>query len=142
MKSKHRLLGIDTLAAPSTPAQMRLGMRDFVLLAIALFLTAAVLIFGDYLKRFDQGVYDKLLQTQTRPARDDILIIAIDDYSLNEIGKWPWNRAIHAQLLERLQPAHPKAIGFDIVFTEAQSNSDSLSSDPAQGDSAFAEALK
>ncbi len=147
MKNKHRLLGADTLAAPSIPTQMRLGMRDCVVLAIVLFVTTALLIFGEHLKRFDQGLYDKLLQTQTRAARDDIVIIAIDDYSLKEIGKWPWNRAIHGQLLDRLQAAHPKAVGFDVVFTEAQtaetpSNIVNLHGNAAVGDAAFAEALR
>ncbi|WMW81171.1 CHASE2 domain-containing protein [Undibacterium cyanobacteriorum] len=135
--SKAKAVAHQTTAVP----HLRLGLRDCLMLAIILILINAFLIYSNSLKRFDQSLYDKLLQVQTHRAHDDIVIVAIDDYSLKEIGKWPWNRQIHAQLLERLQAAKPKAIGFDVVFTEAQpGNSNGIIS--SSSDEAFANALK
>lgn len=50
--------------------------------------------------------------------RDDIVIVAIDDASLQSVGRWPWNRAVHAQLIERIAAQHPKALGVDVLFSE------------------------
>lgn len=52
----------------------------------------------------------------------DIVLVDIDDASLSrmqaEAGKWPWPRVVHAQLVEGLQTQKPRAIVFDIVFSE------------------------
>lgn len=113
--------------AKSTFMRRQLALREWLILATGLFVFAAILIFSHGLKRFDQSLYDKLLQTQSKPAREDIVIIAIDDFSIAELGKWPWRRDIHAQLLQKLSQAKPKAIGIDIIFAEAeQSNNTSL----------------
>lgn len=53
---------------------------------------------------------------------DDIIVIAIDDYSLsamrNIAGSWVWPRTVHAQLVEGLTSANAKAVVFDILFAE------------------------
>jgi adenylate cyclase len=52
----------------------------------------------------------------------EIVLVDIDDASLSrmqaEAGKWPWPRVVHAQLVEGLQAQKPRAIVFDIVFSE------------------------
>ncbi|WP_343818373.1 adenylate/guanylate cyclase domain-containing protein [Colwellia asteriadis] len=68
------------------------------------------------------------------PVDNDIVVIAIDDYSLEKIspvaGRWPWPRTIHAQLVEGLiqqqtfdsrsqSEQQPALIAFDILFAEA-----------------------
>ncbi|MFA1604990.1 CHASE2 domain-containing protein [Alcaligenes faecalis] len=49
-------------------------------------------------------------------APPDIVIVAIDDYSIANLGFWPWRRINHAQLLSRLEQA--RAVGIDLVFQE------------------------
>jgi adenylate cyclase len=48
---------------------------------------------------------------------DDIVIVAIDKESAVSIQAWPWPRSFHARMIDRLQQAGAKAIGFDIVFS-------------------------
>lgn len=57
------------------------------------------------------GVYDK-----------SPVLIAIDEASLQTIGRWPWSRNIHAQLLNTLsQPDYsPSVVAMDVVFAEPQ----------------------
>lgn len=55
------------------------------------------------------------LYTREEPL-NNILLVAIDDKSIQEIGRWPWNREVYAPLLVNLYQA--KVIAFDIAFFE------------------------
>ncbi|OBX37637.1 alginate biosynthesis sensor protein KinB [Halomonas elongata] len=66
----------------------------------------------------DAYVYDRLLTTRIQPPNDDILIVAIDERSLNALGQWPWPRDMHAALLDRLAATDISAVLFDVVFIE------------------------
>jgi len=46
----------------------------------------------------------------------NVAIVAIDDKSLQEIGRWPWSRAVWADILEKLSSA--RVIGIDVAFFE------------------------
>ena len=52
----------------------------------------------------------------------DIVIVDIDEVSLVEMqdiaGSWPWPRAVHAELLQGIARQQPRAIVFDILFSE------------------------
>jgi len=50
----------------------------------------------------------------------DILIVEIDDRSLEEFGRWPWTRGYHAALLDIIEDYDPKVVVFDILFSEPQ----------------------
>ncbi len=92
-------------------------------LLVALITLSVTLLFSQFsvLSRFSDGLYDVALgYTNKRPADPDIVIIAIDDKSLSEIGFWPWSRQVHAHLLGKLRQA--RAVGFDIVFADSNPN--------------------
>lgn len=50
----------------------------------------------------------------------DIVILAVDNKSLQKIGRWPWSRKIHAELIEKLKPYQPALVGVDIIFSESE----------------------
>ena len=52
------------------------------------------------------------------PAARPVLIVDIDEASLNELGQWPWPRTIVARLVEKIAQGGAAAIGMDIVFAE------------------------
>lgn len=56
----------------------------------------------------------------------NIIIISIDDESINKIGRWPFDRKIHAQLLDNLLEYKPKVIGLDVSFLETSYDDDKL----------------
>lgn len=68
--------------------------------------------------RLELALMDHLGGIHARPAPDDVVIVAIDDRSLAALGRWPWRRGVHAQLLQRLAEARPRAVGLDILFIE------------------------
>lgn len=87
---------------------------------------------GQWLWRLDQSLYDIALTLWERPAAQDIVIVAIDDASLDTIGRWPWRRAIHATLVERIAADKPRALALDIILSEpdsAERNADGLLAD-------------
>jgi adenylate cyclase len=58
------------------------------------------------------------------PVSDIITIVAVDDASLAEYGRWDnWSRGLHAQLIEQLVAGGAKSIAFDFLF-EAKTEDD------------------
>ncbi|MEI6503194.1 MAG: CHASE2 domain-containing protein, partial [Armatimonadota bacterium] len=53
------------------------------------------------------------------PAKH-VVIVAIDERSLNDsrLGRWPWDRKWHADLIRRLTADNPWSIAFDVIFSE------------------------
>ncbi|GBD26293.1 Adenylate cyclase 2 [bacterium HR30] len=79
----------------------------------------------------------RLLLGRTQgPPDPRLVIVAIDDASLREVGRWPWPRSTMAHLLRRIAEAQPKVVGIDIVQSEP-----SESPAGADEDRALAEAL-
>ncbi len=93
--------------------------RDDMAVALALALLALVLAAGGWLWRADRLIYDAAMALWTRPAPADVVIIAIDDASIDAIGRWPWKRSVHATLLDQLAAARPRALLLDLVLSEA-----------------------
>ena len=65
-------------------------------------------------------VQDFIVSAHERPLNDDIVIVAIDDKSIAALGRWPWRRTLHAELLDRISANRPAAIGLDVIFTEPE----------------------
>ncbi|WP_374385796.1 CHASE2 domain-containing protein [Sandaracinobacter sp.] len=68
--------------------------------------------------RADNLFYDFVLRLNPPPASQRILIVSIDNPSLAEIGHWPWNRDVHARLIDQLTAAGAAAVGFDVLVPE------------------------
>jgi diguanylate cyclase (GGDEF)-like protein len=108
---------------------------------ISQILLTAILVFFSYTlinskasERLDYLFYDYFLNLLDNRVSDDLVIVAIDDSSLHKLGRWPWSRKVHADLLDRLTELNAKAVGFDVLFSEAELI------DP-QADKRFAEAI-
>lgn len=88
--------------------------------AVAILATAglAFAVHADLFRRADNLVYDRLIRLDRQPAREDIIIVAIDDESIGRLGNFPWPRQLHARLLERLHSARPRAILYDVLFVD------------------------
>lgn len=91
---------------------------EHLLLAAILALVSGLFIHNSVLWRWDNLLYDAQLSFWTRTVTDEIVIVAIDDQSLRELGRWPWSRSVHARLIEKLELESPRAIGLDIIFSE------------------------
>ena len=91
---------------------------EWAIVTAAATLIAFVLVAGSWTLKLDQVLYDEGLALQERPARNDVVIVAIDDESLAAKGPWPWRRADVATLVNRISDAKPKALAIDLLFAE------------------------
>ncbi len=110
-----------------------LPLTEKILLGLLLIIIAAVLNYGHFTQRIDNAIYDAHLGIWSRTLSKDIVLVTIDDRSLEQMGRWPWPRRFHAKLLDTLHDS--KAVGLDIIFPEADIH------DP-EGDQAFASAIE
>jgi len=84
---------------------------------------ALVLAFSgssDLVQSLERKAYDLGVRATDRAPSDRIAVIAIDDASIANIGRWPWPRDVHAALTDRLATGKAKAIGSVVFFTEPQ----------------------
>jgi serine/threonine-protein kinase len=86
-----------------------------VVLAVALFNFSSELI-----PSLEFKAYDMAVQMSSRLPSNRIAIIAIDDQSINNLGRWPWPREIHAQMTDKLAAAKAKVITNATFFFEPQ----------------------
>ena len=75
---------------------------------------------GDLLQSLERKAYDLGVKASSKNPNEKIAIIAIDDQSINNIGRWPWSRDIHAQMADLLAGAKAKVIGNTVFFFEPQ----------------------
>ena len=104
-------------ASPRPSVSARL-YAEWLAVALVATLLVTALVLGRLTDRLDHIVYDRALTASERPPPDDIIIIAIDNRSLQAIGRWPWPRRIHAAALHRLAEARPRGVGYDVLFVE------------------------
>lgn len=90
-----------------------------LLLALGSGLFCAVLAWFDMVLPLDRLIYDAANESAALPLADDLLIVAVDERSLLELGRWPWPRERHVELLRRLDQAGAQAIAMDVIFAEA-----------------------
>ncbi len=62
---------------------------------------------------------DFLMRTRgDLPEPDDIVIVAIDEASINRLGRFPWRRTLSARALDKISEGAPKAIALDVLYSE------------------------
>lgn len=98
----------------------KLWRRDwFVGLAVVLFFLLAT--GSHWVGSLDRAAYDLGVQfSSARPANENIVVVAIDDASLRELGPWPWSRSVLASLSRELAADGAVAIGFTFPLDRSQ----------------------
>ncbi len=92
------------------------------LLTVFVLVDASVLHIGENMrdKAFDLMVKNRIIVPKPDP---DIVIVDINEASLSamagEYGRWPWPRQVLGEFLENIEAQQPKAVVFDILFSDA-----------------------
>ncbi len=72
------------------------------------------------MQSLERKAYDLGVQFSSRTPSDKIAVIAIDEQSIANLGRWPWPREIHAKMLDILAAGHAKVVGYTAFFFEPQ----------------------
>ena len=102
---------------------VRIGL-GFVIVLAMLLNAAGVLQLG-FVQRLENYTYDLRLQW-TMPDTVDprIVIVDIDEKSLQQVGHWPWPRNEIAHMIDVLFDQYKiEALGFDVLFAESDESS-------------------
>src|SRR6266852_2325305 len=110
------------------PARMTRAAGIVITLGVIVLFLAEVPL----LDQLELKTYDMRLRALPRAAPQHVTIAAIDEKSLAKLGRWPWSRAILAELVRKLDQQGARAIAFDVFFPERES---------AKADGQFASAI-
>ncbi|MEK7773798.1 MAG: adenylate/guanylate cyclase domain-containing protein, partial [Deltaproteobacteria bacterium] len=110
------------------------GRAVFVLFGV---ISAVITVFAYWLKPafltgMDLKATDAMFAARgASAAPSQVVVVAIDEKSINSIGRWPWTRGKTARLVRALKPA--RVVAIDIVFSEEEND---------RADSELADAIK
>ncbi len=104
------------------------------LFLIDIFWEASILVAVVSLLTFSQSFELRTLDffRASQKPHPDITILAIDNNSLQKLGRWPWDRKLHAQIINKLNEIGPRLVVYDVNFSETQN---------FENDQAFKQAL-
>jgi adenylate cyclase len=89
-------------------------------------LTTLALQWSGLLAIAELKALDHLYRRYADPAKagKDLVLVAIDEASLETFGRWPWPRDRHGYMVHFLKEAGAKAIVFDVIFSEPDKESE------------------
>ena len=101
--------------------------KNFYLYLAAIFSVFAIAdtAFLHVTQEMRQGAFDMMVRYRINPPKPDpdIIIVDINEASLaamaKDYGRWPWPRQVLGEFLEQVEKQHPKAVVFDILFSDA-----------------------
>ena len=85
---------------------------------LAILVMLVLLSFSNFFQSLELKALD-IFRADHNP-HPDLVILAIDNKSLEAIGRWPWDRSVHAGILEKLGRVHPRVLAIDVNFSEVQ----------------------
>src|SRR4051794_5183251 len=101
-------------------------MRAALLVAIGLLSAGvfALLYATDTMRSLELDSVDKRFSIRrSEGARRVLVVVRVDDVTFEQLGlRWPFRRTVHADVIDRIAADHPRAIVYDVQFTERSAN--------------------
>lgn len=81
-----------------------------------------IIILGNWgtFDNIERSAYDFGVRSSSKVPSNKVAVIAIDDVSIANIGRWPWSRDIHAEMHRILTKGGAKVIGQTTFFIDPQ----------------------
>ncbi len=103
-------------------------LRRYPILITGLAVTLVFLWLGlmrvNFIDALELSFYDLRMGLTASPdSPSDIVLVDIDDDSLEKLGRWPWPRKLIAQGLDAINAGAPRLVGCNILFTEPEESS-------------------
>jgi adenylate cyclase len=120
------------------PRRVMLGLSLTVLFSLEAMLPSGLPITRQISRQIELAVADKIQRLQPVKPDPRIVIVDIDERSLAEQGRWPWSREHIANLVKKVvDQGGARVMAFDVVFAEAEVDSDQRLVDRLLKDDAF-----
>ncbi len=75
----------------------------------------------DFLDTLELKFYDLMMQLRAESRiSNEIILIDIDDDSIEKLGRWPWPRSLLAKGITKISAAGAKVIGLNIILSEPE----------------------
>ncbi|HYN53074.1 MAG TPA: CHASE2 domain-containing protein [Methylotenera sp.] len=120
--TKLKLIISQWLASVTRKLRNNFYLYLSTLLTVMVLLDANVFHVGENMRdrAFDLMVKNRIVVSKPDP---EIVIVDINEASLSamakEYGRWPWPRQVFGEFIENIEAQQPKAIVFDILFSDA-----------------------
>ena len=138
------------MSTSSSTKQSQFWRSDWFVAVLIVVAVAILHKSTDFIGTLERRFYDFASTSTSRQPSDRIAVIAIDDQSIANIGRWPWPRDVHADLIDKLSQAKAKSIAHTAFFFEPQTDrglvfirkmKDALGPDAASGSGGLNEQL-
>ena len=98
-------------------------LKFFIGSSITILITGLMLLSLSPIDALEDRLLDYRFKIRgTVKPPEDIIIAAIDEKSIDRLGRWPWDRDIMADVVKKLKGLGVRIIVFDIIFSEAEKN--------------------
>ncbi|MBW3002655.1 adenylate/guanylate cyclase domain-containing protein [Candidatus Woesearchaeota archaeon] len=97
-------------------------LKNCIYIAVICSFILTLLLYAGFFSNIQLKLSDNLYGGKA--PLDAITIVAIDDKSLQEIGRWPWNRTVFATTIQNINSS--KTIGIDVAFFEESEEDETL----------------
>lgn len=106
------------------PSSFKVGCLFVILCVLGYFQTPKTL--DTFIKSLDYRIVDYMLAVRgPEPTTGEVVVVDLDEKSLQAVGQWPWPRNVFGDMVRQIGAAKPRAVGFDIVFAEPDRTSPS-----------------
>ena len=105
---------------------MRLKRIQFSTLVLVAVTIAAIL--GNILYDFDilepleHKVFDSMTRLRQRQSGTEVLVLAIDNQSIQQLGGWPWPRSYIAEMVSILSNHDAHTMGISLLYPTKELN--------------------
>ena len=101
----------------------KLPFATLVLVALTIAAVAANILFDlDLLQPMEYRVYDWMTRLRQRKAAEQVIVLAIDDQSIQQLGGWPWPRSYIAKMVRLLSDGGAHTMGFSLLYPSRELN--------------------
>jgi len=97
----------------------------YIVITILTLLYYCFFIKNSMVQKVDNIFYDFTIgKFYQEPPKDSfVVIVDIDERSIESLGQWPWSRVIDAELINKISLGYPSALGINIIFPEIDKTS-------------------
>src|SRR5438309_129727 len=99
----------------------RRGWVQMLGLSVLLFFAVAVLSAIPFIRDWELRFADTFFRLSPSPKqKSEVVLVTLDDESLQRYGRWPWSRTLLAKLTSSLVKGGASVVGLDILLSEPQ----------------------